>query len=169
MSRQTSEPVPAVIPDDTLHYHFGISLRVRHPEADPERITNALRITPKRAWKAGAPRQTPVGTPLQGVNPATYWTVPVLAGRYPKSDLCAGIHDILDRLTIFRDFYHTFRPEGGSVELLIGWFFERQSGDVLRFDTLTKAADLQVDLSLDVYPPSQPQSEYEVDEGVLPR
>ncbi len=55
MSRRTSEPVPAVFPDDTSHYHFRISLRVRHPEADPERITNALRMTPKRAWKAGAP------------------------------------------------------------------------------------------------------------------
>ena len=90
----------------------------------------------------------------------------MLAGRYPKSDLCAGIHDILDRLTIFRDFIHTVRSEGGSVELFIGRFFERQSGDVLRFYTLAKAADLQVDLSLDIYPPSEPQSEYEVDDRV---
>ncbi len=51
----------------------------------------------------------------------------------------------------------------------MGWCFERQSGDVLRLDMLAKAADLQIDLELDVHPPSQPQREYEVDDGVLKR
>jgi Domain of unknown function (DUF4279) len=56
------------------HYHFRISLRVRHPSIAPEKITEALGIEPKRSWKAGEPRQTPKGTALTGSNRDTYWT-----------------------------------------------------------------------------------------------
>jgi hypothetical protein len=52
---------------------------------------------------------------------------------------------------------------------LIGWFFENQSGDMLTHQCLALAGDLQIDLSFDIYPPDQPQTEYEVDEDTLPR
>jgi hypothetical protein len=119
-------------------------------------------MEPRRAWKAGEARQTPVGTPLQGTWPATYWYVDLLAGRHPEAELHAGINQILDHLGRYRDFFHAIRAEGGSAELFIGWFFERQSGDTLRYETLAKAGDLRVDLSFDVYPPTQPQNEYEI-------
>ena len=152
---------------DSLHYHFRISLRIRHPYADPERITDAFDIEPRRAWKAGERRQTTVGEPLPGTHPSTYWYVEVLAGRYPKQGLDAGIRQALDQFVKYRDFLHTIRSEGGSAELFVGWFFERQSGEVLAYETLAKAADLKIDLSFDVYPPTQPQNEYEIDGNAL--
>ena len=163
------EPVnpPQRSSGDESHYHFRISFRIRHPDADPDRITNALGIIPRRAWKAGEPRQTPTGTPLQGSYPATYWYVEVLAGRYPELDLNAGLQNVLDRRAGFRDFLHAVRAEGGSAELFVGWFLERQSGDVLSHTTVGKAADLSIDLAFDVYPPTQPQNEYDVTD-VLP-
>ena len=75
---------------------------------------------------------------------------------------------MLDRLVRCRAFLHTIRSEGGSAELFTGWCFERQSGDILTYKILAKAGDLKLDLSLDVYPPTQPQNEYEVSDDVLP-
>ena len=143
------------------HYHFRISLRVRHPCIAPEKITDALAIEPKRSWKAGEPRQTPKGTALTGVYRDTYWTAEINAGRWP-TDINDAIHETLKNLARFRSFIHRIRAEAGAVELFIGWFFENQSGGMLAHQSLALAGDLQIDLSFDVYPPDQPQNEYEV-------
>jgi hypothetical protein len=149
------------------HYHFRISLRVRHPSMDPEQITEALGIKPKHFWKAGEPRQTPKGTPLAGSNRDTYWTAEIAAGRWPLK-VNEAIYDILRRLVRHRSFLHHIRAEDGAVELFVGWFFENQSGDVLTHQCLALAGDLQIDLSFDIYSPEQPQHEYEVSGSTLP-
>ena len=61
------------------------------------------------------------------------------------------------------------RAEEGSVELLVGWFFDHQSGEVLTYQCLAQAGDLKIDLSFDVYPPEQPEHECEVSGSKLPR
>jgi hypothetical protein len=152
--------------DERSHYRFRISLRFRHPSMAPEQITEAMGIEPWRSWKAGEPRQTPKGTPLAGVNRETYWTAEIVAGRWP-SDLNEAIHDTLKGFVRYRSFLHEIRAEGGSVELFIGWFFDNQSGDVLTHQCLALAGDLQIDLSLDVYPPDQPQREDEIENPLL--
>ena len=48
-------------------HHYRISLRVRHPNADPQEITQLIGIHPSRFWQAGKPRETPAGVPLQGL------------------------------------------------------------------------------------------------------
>ena len=143
------------------HYHFDISLRVRHPSIAPEKITEALGVEPKHSWKAGQQRRTPKARLLTGNNRDTYWVANVAAGRWP-SNLNEAILDSLKKLARYRSFFHQIRIEGGTVELFVGWFFENQSGDVLTHPCLALAGDLQVDLSFDIYPPDQPQNEYEV-------
>ena len=150
------------------HYHFRISLRVAHPHAAPEEITKALGVAPKRSWEAGKPRQTPAGAPLAGINKGTYWTTDITAGRWP-TDINDTVHEALNGLVPHRSFLHRVRAEGGSIELFIGWFFESQSGDVLTYQCLALAGDLQIDLSFDVYPPDQPQREYDVSSNKPPR
>ncbi|MDE2183351.1 MAG: hypothetical protein KGJ78_10050 [Alphaproteobacteria bacterium] len=39
------------------------------------------------------------------------------------------------------------------------WFFLGNSGDVFDCDLLARMADLKIDLSLDIYPPDQPQND----------
>jgi hypothetical protein len=39
--------------------------------------------------------------------------------------------------------------------MFVGWFFEGQRGDVFNHDLLTRLADLNIDLSLDIYPPDR--------------
>lgn len=143
------------------HYHFRISLRVRHPAMDPEQITDELGTKPEHAGKVGGPRRTPKGTPLPGFYRDTYWVADMAAGRWPLK-LDEAIHDVLTSLLRHRSFLHRVRAENGTAELFIGWFFENQSGDVLTHRCLALAGDLQVDLSFDVYSPEQPQHEYEL-------
>ena len=142
------------------HYSFNISLRVSHPYIAPADITEAIGITPKRSWKAGEPRTTPKGTPLSGSNRETYWTARIAEDRWPAS-LNAAIHESLTQLATHRSFLHRIRAEGGRAELFIGWFFDNQSGEVLSHECLALAGDLKIDLSLDIYPPDQPQRDHE--------
>lgn len=140
------------------HYHFRISLRVRHPSMDPGQISEALNTEPKRAWKFGTPRQTPKGNSLPGTYRETAWSVEVAVGRWP-SNVNDAIGDVLNKLARYRAFLHRIREEGGAAELFVGWFLENQSGEVLSHQWLALAGDLQVDLTFDIYPPDQPQHE----------
>jgi len=132
---------------------------MRHPDISPEKITQALGIEPRRSWRADEPC-TPRGTPLTGSNPETYWTAEVISGQWP-SHLNAAIHDALRRLARHRSFLHQIRAGSRTVELFIGWFFDKQSGDVLTHQCLALAGDLKIDLSFDVYPLDQPQNDRE--------
>ena len=42
--------------------------------------------------------------------------------------------------------------QGGSTELFVGWFLERDGGDVFPHRLLTELGKLGLDLSLDIYP-----------------
>lgn len=145
----------------TNSYHFRISLRVRHPTADLQQVTELLQVQPSRIWMAGEPRQTPKGEFLEGVNRESYWTAIMTSGRWPSDEIESSINDILLKLSDYKSFFHEIRSGGGKAELFAGWFFEGQSGGTLSYQTLYLAGDLKIDISLDVYPPSQPQSEYE--------
>jgi len=139
------------------HYRYVISLRLRHPNADPAYFTQQLALTPRSAWQAGSPRRTPTGTKLSGVYKNTYWYAPVLQGRWPQT-LNEGLQEVLAQLQPHRLFLRTLRDESGSAELFVGWFFDHQSGEVLSYDVMQMAGDLAIDISLDIYPPDQPQN-----------
>jgi hypothetical protein len=131
---------------------------VFHPSFDPRKITSTLNLVPSRSWRAGEPRSTPKGDPLDGVYQESYWTSgSIIKGKWPKVDLTTAIDKLLDRLTSHRKFFHRLRSDGGRVEFFVGWYFRGNGGDVFCYDLLARMADLKIDLSLDVYPPDQPQ------------
>jgi hypothetical protein len=90
---------------------------------------------------------------LEGRWPDTYWTAKLAGGEWPQKPLVGAISGVLDQLAAHEDYLHRFRSQGGKIELFIGWFFEGQSGDVFSHHLLARLADLNIDLSLDVYPP----------------
>ena len=134
-------------------YQYKISLRFRHPTADPADITLTLGINPSRSWRVGEPRCTPKGTPLEGTWPDTYWTAILTEGQWPQEGLADTLGGLLDQIAAHKRFFHQIRSEGGRIELFVGWFFDGQSGDVFTHDLLSRMVDLKIDLSLDVYPP----------------
>jgi hypothetical protein len=141
-------------------YRYAISLRIRHPDADPERFTTQLGMEPSHAWRAGGPRMTPAGTPLPGVHRETYWTSGSLErGGWPGRSLTAALKVLLDELEPQKFLFRSVCAEGGRVEFFIGWYFTRNSGDVVDAATLKRMGDLGIDLSLDLYPPDQSQTD----------
>ena len=141
-------------------YSYAISLRIRHPSADPDRFTTQLSLVPQRAWRAGAPRATPAGTPLEGVNRETYWTSGALErGTWPGRSLADAFDALLGRLELHTLFFQNLRADGGRIEFFVGWFFEGNSGDVVDVAIMRRLSDCGIDLSLDVYPPDQLQND----------
>lgn len=137
--------------ENRKHYRFGITLRLFHPDADPDDITNALGIRPKRAWRAGEPRSTPIGQPLPGLYRETYWYKDVGKGEYRNGSLVAALSDLAETYKPFERFFKSFRGSGGRIEFFVHWIFYHNSGDVFDFGLLGKLADLGIDLSFDVY------------------
>jgi hypothetical protein len=115
----------------------------------------ALGINPSRSWRAGEPRSTPKGNPLEGTWPKSYWTASLVEGQWPREQLEDAINGVLDQLAAHKDYFHQIRSQGGNVELYVAWFFDGQSGGVFCHDLLVRMADLSMDLSLDAYPPDR--------------
>jgi hypothetical protein len=139
-------------------YRYSISLRIRHPRADPKRFSKQLKQSPQHAWKADEPRTTPAGKPLSGVNGETYWCSHSLArGTWPKQSLPAALRAIARKLAPHKPFFRRIRSERGCVELFVGWYFLGNGGDVIDVELMKMLWSLGIDLSLDVYPPDQPQ------------
>jgi hypothetical protein len=124
---------------------------------DPAEISASLQLTPSVSWKDGDPRVTPKGTPLEGLRKGSYWTCKVLKGEWPGKDLTTAISDLVTELSPHKPFFQRVRSDGGKVEFFVGWFFAGNSGDVFKADLLAALAGLGLDLSLDIYPPDQPQ------------
>lgn len=118
---------------------------------DPADMTAALDMQPYNCWRAGEPRVTRKGLALPGTNAESFWTGPTEIGAWPPTALACGIYGALKRISDKREFLRQIRAEGGKAEFFIGWFFDEQSGDVLPATLLSKAADLGIDLSFDVY------------------
>jgi Domain of unknown function (DUF4279) len=140
-------------------YRYSICLRFRHPSIDPASITKAFKLKPQRSWQAGEARKTPKGERLTGMYRESYWTSGDLArGRWPGKRLSEKLSALADRMERHRKFLSKFSSQGGRTEFFVGWHFLGNSGDVLPCDLMERLAKLKIDLSLDVYPPDQPQN-----------
>jgi len=99
-----------------------------------------------------------VGTSLRGTNKQTYWVIRDLArGSGPKRPLAAALLGLATRLARHKSFFRRVRAEGGRIEFFVGWYFLGNSGGVLDTNLMKQLQSLGIDLSLDVYPPDEPQ------------
>jgi hypothetical protein len=133
-----------------MHYHVsGISLRLRHPEAELGSLLERWGLKVGRSWRAGTPCTTPAGRPLEGIWPDSYAysSLPM-----DGTTLAHRLRKILTRIEPFGPELAAFVEGGGSAELFVGWHFERNSGDVLDWDLLRRLAECRLSLSLDIYP-----------------
>jgi hypothetical protein len=141
-------------------YRYDISLRVRHPSMDPAEISAALKLEPIRMWRAGDPRKTPKNTPLEGTWHDTCWTADVFKGECPNRTLAAALSEQVNRFSHHKSFFVKIRDERGRVEFYVGWFIDGNRGDEFDAALLAKLSELGVDLSLDIYPPPNPQDDF---------
>jgi hypothetical protein len=119
-----------------------LSLRIRHPEIDPEEISTSLGLTPEHCFKAGDSRSTRSGSRVTGHHSQTYWLAPVTAELWPDpieptfladtaQDLQAAASKtrsqsvegllmyFLLRLNAKQSFLQKIQADGGDVSLIM--------------------------------------------------
>ncbi|WP_111977846.1 hypothetical protein [Algibacillus agarilyticus] len=138
-------------------YKFCVSLKISHPEIEPEDISKELNLAPHIAHKIGEPRITPNGRRLKGNYESMFWTF----------DFCNGdrldAEDILfeefvaarnNELAKHKSFFEKLRVTGGTIEYFVGWF---SVGSInmniyLEPPVLKSTADLGISIVLCAYP-----------------
>ena len=135
-------------------YEFTISLRIRHPTIDPDRITKALGIEPQHTWKAGDPRRDPGGEELEGDYRESYWMgrlmdAPQLSsGRLSVESV---LQRTLDQLRRSHEFLDELNTNGGVAELQVSLYARENFRLELPADSLALLSRLRVSVVLDVH------------------
>ena len=111
-------------------------------------------------WQAGDPRTTPKNSPLEGTWRDTYWVTDVFKDECPNRTLAAALSELVERFSLRKSFFVKIRDEGGRVEFYVSWDIDGNRGDEFDATLLTKLGELGVNLSLDIYPPPNPQDDF---------
>lgn len=131
---------------------FRISLRITHPTAMPQLISQQVARSPDVEHAVGAPRSTPKGTALPGVYKESFWLL-----RGPSSD---NLQEVLRWANSVTSPCSAFLREvvqtGGAVEYFIGCFVGQQLGGSIDPATLEECGRLGVTITLDIYGPDAP-------------
>lgn len=116
---------------------------------DPEEICSELGLRPERKWKVGSQRTTPKGDVLKGVYEETYCCFKL---QHPKNQ---GLADFLIKVSaqfeVHSEFFKRIRSTGGTIEFFIGWYSDKNSGEVFDWELLAKLAEFRINLSMDFY------------------
>lgn len=110
---------------DVNEHDFTMSLCVRHPSADPARITHALGLEPGHVWSKGEQRTGPTGAALSGSHRESYWICeikprPKFSGERVGVEL--ELSRLLQKLRKSIDFIQDLHRTGGVTELLVTIF-----------------------------------------------
>lgn len=131
--------------------HVELCLRVWHPDADPEQISQALQLQPTLAYRAGEPRVTPKGRQLSSVHRETLWSFDVDVP--PGASLADAISAADSLVAPHREEMLTLKSVGARVEYFVGLFLEGDQTEVLDSKLMSRCAERGVDLVLSVYVP----------------
>jgi hypothetical protein len=133
---------------------YSVTLRIRHPNIDPRELTDRLGIYPQHSWKAGDPRRSAAGDPIDGTYRETYWVglVPTMPPLPHGSSFQPPQTMIFFKLLKMRRdaaFWEQLVNDGGSVECVI----EIHSGGDFQLDLasslLSLLAQLRITLSVE--------------------
>ena len=142
-------------------YEFTISLRLRHPDIDPTRITQTLGIEPQHTWKAGDPRRDPAGEALEGVYRESYWMGRLMDEPQLSSARLSVESVLLQRLANLRrshDFLEQLHAEGGVAELHVSLYAREAFRLELSEESLGLLGRLRLAVALDVHPRPSPDA-----------
>jgi hypothetical protein len=142
----TSSRLSQVVPGTAFSY--AISLRVRHPNLDPARLTETLHLEPVHSWRAGEPRRSATGATLGGEHRESYWSAPlpgqaVGAAAFPL-ELFLGQQ--LVQLSRHREFLARLQSEGAQLSLLVEMSPVENAVLTLSTGVSRKLADLNIEV-----------------------
>lgn len=138
-------------------YKYHVSFRIRHPTINSEDICKELGLEAEFKWKAGEERKTPKGQILQGVNEESYCCFQLKPSR--NTGLASFLKRNNKKLYRHKKFLDTIRSTGGKLEYFIGWFVDKDSGEIFDLELLKQLVDLGIDFSIAVYPDNKRDAE----------
>jgi hypothetical protein len=129
---------------------YNVRLLVRHPNIDPERITNTLRLAPHLSAIAGSARRNPKGAILPGVHRHSVWShsFRLEGNRRFFSDVV----NLINKLEPHKTFLVELANSGGSICLIVDLPGDTNIGDVLSWREMARLSALQIDLGIEVFP-----------------
>jgi len=138
-----------------FEYTCNLSLWIKHPTADLSRVPQSLGLPVSRIWKAGDPRSTPKGTPLEGSWRNSYCCLTLQEERV--ASLPELLRKVLPKLARHKGVLDELTSDGATLSLFVGWFSEEaNSRDLIEWDLLAELANLKIALDLDFYGPENP-------------
>lgn len=127
-----------------------VSLRFLHPKKNLTFLSALLELPCHRTWKAGAPRQTPKGTPLPGVYDQSYWM-----SRFEftlKQGFQGQFMNAVDHLMKAEQKISGFIDSGGEIELYLQLDGDINHGGIINNDTIVILGRLGIKLLIEVFP-----------------
>ena len=142
----TSSRLSQVVPGTTFSY--AISLRVRHPNLDPARLTETLHLEPVHSWRAGEPRRSATGGILGGEHRDSYWAAPLLGQSVgvAASPLELFLGQQLVQLSRHREFLSRLQDEGAQISLVVEMSPVENAVLTLSTGVSRKLADLNIEV-----------------------
>jgi hypothetical protein len=131
-------------------YKLSFSFRVHHPTLDPLELSRKLGLRPKIQWKAGQPRKTPRGTPLESGFPKSYCVYDFPISR--RDTLPTVARRVLKRLDPHWRTLRRIVATGGRLDFSVGLFSPKMLGERIDHQMLTRMGRLGIDLDLMAYP-----------------
>ena len=129
-----------------MSFSYRVSLQVRHPYADPQRIIKGIGFPLVRSWAAGERRATPKGTLLLGAYTESYCAFDIGAGD--DGELADFLRRTLTRMDSSAAFIAELRQTGGTLSFFITWTLG-EKGEVFDVNLLTDMARLGIDLGIE--------------------
>jgi hypothetical protein len=129
---------------------YEIRLLIKHPNIDPDRITETLGLAPQVTAVAGGIRKTRTGAILPGPHKVSAWShsFRIEGNRRFFSD----VEKMIDRLEPHKALLTEIADSGGSICLIVDMPGEVNTGSVLHWRYMARLSDLHIDLGIEVFP-----------------
>lgn len=130
--------------------YYGVDIKITHPSAEFDTITQVLGLQPEYGWQAGMPRYTKNGSSMRGVSNLTYWGY----GDDITEDRCffGCAVELLTMLEDKQDFFKPLIATGGNVRLSVSLPGQGPIWDTIAAADLLRMGRLGVALDLEVFP-----------------
>ncbi|MDQ1158898.1 hypothetical protein QE385_003225 [Sphingomonas sp. SORGH_AS 950] len=129
-----------------MAFSYRVTLQVRHPDADPEKIVAAIGRAARRYWKVGEARTTLTGEPLSGTYQESYCVFD--HGGSEDGQLASFLRRTLVDLENAAEFINDLRRTGGKVNYYVSWF-PGDHGELFDVDLIADMARLGIDLGIE--------------------
>lgn len=134
---------------------FSVSVRVRHPNADPAELTRHIGLEPQHCWRAGDRRPSSNDGSSAGTYRETYWLAQLPPPLPEMSDFEALPLESTLALAMRRfdrcpSFWRRFIAEGGSAEFLVEVYGRNGGSLELSHATVAKMARLGMAISVSI-------------------